>query len=46
LPMLLRQVRATTTELQQLVVQLRGHWLLGSDPESTATRLPATAVRP
>jgi phospholipid/cholesterol/gamma-HCH transport system substrate-binding protein len=46
LPMLLLQARATTAELQQLVVQLRGHWLLGSTPESTATRLPATAVRP
>lgn len=46
LPMLLLQARATTAELQQLVVQLRGHWLLGKDPESTATRLPATAVRP
>lgn len=46
LPTLLLQARATTAELQQLVVQLRGHWLLGRDPESTATRLPATAVRP
>ena len=46
LPMLMLQVRATTAELQQLVVQLRGHWLLGSTPESTATHLPATAVRP
>jgi phospholipid/cholesterol/gamma-HCH transport system substrate-binding protein len=46
LPMLLLQARATTAELQQLVVQLRGHWLLGSTPESTATHLPATAIRP
>jgi phospholipid/cholesterol/gamma-HCH transport system substrate-binding protein len=46
LPMLMLQVRATTAELQQLVVQLRGHWLLGGTSESTATHLPATAVRP
>jgi phospholipid/cholesterol/gamma-HCH transport system substrate-binding protein len=46
LPMVVRQARATTAELQQLVVQLRGHWLLGRDPEGTATRLPSTAVRP
>jgi phospholipid/cholesterol/gamma-HCH transport system substrate-binding protein len=46
LPMLLLQARATTAELQQLVVQLRGHWLLGSDRETTATRLPATSIRP
>lgn len=46
MPMLMLQVRATTAELQQLVVQLRGHWLLGGTPESTATRLPPTAVRP
>jgi phospholipid/cholesterol/gamma-HCH transport system substrate-binding protein len=46
LPMLILQARATTAELQQLVVQLRGHWLLGSDPQATSTRLPPTAVRP
>jgi phospholipid/cholesterol/gamma-HCH transport system substrate-binding protein len=46
LPMVVRQARATTAELQQLVVQLRGHWLLGRDPEGTATRLPSTVVRP
>jgi phospholipid/cholesterol/gamma-HCH transport system substrate-binding protein len=47
LPMLMLQVRATTAELQQLMVQLRGNWLLGGGaPESGATRLPATVVRP
>jgi phospholipid/cholesterol/gamma-HCH transport system substrate-binding protein len=46
LPMLLLQSRATAAELQQLMVQLRSHWLFGRDAESTATRLPATAVRP
>jgi phospholipid/cholesterol/gamma-HCH transport system substrate-binding protein len=46
LPMLLLQSRATAADLQQLLVQLRGHWALGGQPESTATRLPATAVRP
>jgi phospholipid/cholesterol/gamma-HCH transport system substrate-binding protein len=46
LPMVLLQSRATAAELQQLVVQLRGNWLLGGGPEATATRLPATAVRP
>ena len=25
-------------ELQQLVIQLRSHWLFGSPPESTAAR--------
>ena len=46
LPMLLQQARATTAELQQLVIQLRGHWLLGSRADGTAPHLPATAVRP
>lgn len=46
LPQLMMQTRATTAELQQLVIQLRSHWLFGSQPESTAARLPATAVRP
>ncbi len=46
LPMLLLQSRATAAELQQLMVQLRSHWLFGRDAENTATRLPATAVRP
>jgi phospholipid/cholesterol/gamma-HCH transport system substrate-binding protein len=45
-PMLLLQSRATAADLQQLLIQLRGHWLLGGQPDSTATRLPATAVRP
>ncbi|MGH6915086.1 MAG: MlaD family protein, partial [Geminicoccales bacterium] len=47
LPMLLLQARAATAELQQLVVQLRGHWLIGGGgADGTATRLPPTAVRP
>jgi hypothetical protein len=45
-PMLLLQSRATAADLQQLLIQLRGHRLLGGQPDSTATRLPATAVRP
>jgi phospholipid/cholesterol/gamma-HCH transport system substrate-binding protein len=47
LPMVLLQSRATAAEVQQLVIQLRSHWLFGGQPDSTAAaRLPATAVRP
>jgi phospholipid/cholesterol/gamma-HCH transport system substrate-binding protein len=50
LPTLLTQAEQTTYQLEQLIAQLRGLWLLGGGGEETApdspARLPATEVRP
>ena len=48
LPGLLVQTQQTTMELERLLTQLRGHWLLGGggDAPDGAPRLPAREVRP
>jgi phospholipid/cholesterol/gamma-HCH transport system substrate-binding protein len=50
LPTLLTQAEQTTYQLEQLIAQLRGLWLLGGSGEEAApdapARLPATEVRP
>jgi phospholipid/cholesterol/gamma-HCH transport system substrate-binding protein len=47
LPALLTQTQVTATELERLLTQLRGLWLLGggNTPPSPA-RLPATQLQP
>ncbi len=49
LPTLLIQAEQTVRDLDQLLVQMRGSWLLGGGggaPTTTSTRLPSTEVRP
>jgi phospholipid/cholesterol/gamma-HCH transport system substrate-binding protein len=48
LPSLLTQSQQTVHDLDQLVVQLRGSWLLGGGrpPATPPSRLPSTEVRP
>jgi phospholipid/cholesterol/gamma-HCH transport system substrate-binding protein len=48
LPALLAQTQATVAELEQLLTQLRGLWLLGGggSPPPPQTRLPATRLQP
>jgi phospholipid/cholesterol/gamma-HCH transport system substrate-binding protein len=48
LPTLLIQMQQTAHEMEQLLAQLRGHWLLsgGGPPAPAPTRLPPTEVRP
>ena len=48
LPTLLLQAQMSARELELLLAQLRGHWLLGgggSPPTAEPRRLPATSVR-
>jgi phospholipid/cholesterol/gamma-HCH transport system substrate-binding protein len=48
LPALLAQTQQTTLELERLLTQLRGNWLLGGggEVEPAGTRLPALEARP
>jgi phospholipid/cholesterol/gamma-HCH transport system substrate-binding protein len=48
LPALLAQTQQTTLELERLLTQLRGNWLLGggAEVEPAGTRLPALEARP
>jgi phospholipid/cholesterol/gamma-HCH transport system substrate-binding protein len=47
LPALLTQIQLTVAELEKLVVQLRGNWLIGgSTPAPEPRRLPASNVQP
>jgi phospholipid/cholesterol/gamma-HCH transport system substrate-binding protein len=47
LPGLLTQIQLTVAELEKLVVQLRGNWLIGgSPPPPEPRRLPASNVQP
>ncbi len=47
LPALLTQIQLTVAELEKLVVQLRGNWLIGgSPPPPEPRRLPASNVQP
>jgi len=47
LPALLQQTTVTAQQLDKLLAQLRGHWLLGSGGAAPdAVRLPATQARP
>jgi phospholipid/cholesterol/gamma-HCH transport system substrate-binding protein len=48
LPSLLTQTQQAVYDFDQLVIQLRGSWLLGGggSPQKIPTRLPATDVRP
>ena len=47
LPSVLIQTQATAEQLEKLLVQLRGHWLLGGTRiEDEPRRLPATQARP
>jgi phospholipid/cholesterol/gamma-HCH transport system substrate-binding protein len=49
LPSLLTQTQQTARRLEELLVQIRGLWLLGGDqaaPPEPAARLPPTEVRP
>ncbi len=48
LPALLTQAQATTAELNRLLAQLRGSWLLGGDgaPKANTLRLPPREIRP
>jgi phospholipid/cholesterol/gamma-HCH transport system substrate-binding protein len=47
LPGLLTQIQLTVAELEKLVVQLRGNWLIGgSSPPPEPRRLPASNVQP
>lgn len=48
LPALLTQTQVTVTELQRLLTQLRGLWLLGGGgrPPAEAARLPASQIQP
>jgi phospholipid/cholesterol/gamma-HCH transport system substrate-binding protein len=47
LPPLLTQIQLTVAELEKLVVQLRGNWLIGgSPPAPEQRRLPASNVQP
>jgi phospholipid/cholesterol/gamma-HCH transport system substrate-binding protein len=48
LPSLLTQTQQVVHDLDQLVVQLRGSWLLGwgGPPPTIPSRLPPTEVRP
>jgi ABC-type transporter Mla subunit MlaD len=48
LPALLAQTQQTTLELEQLLTQLRGNWLLGGkgEVEAAGTRLPPLEARP
>jgi phospholipid/cholesterol/gamma-HCH transport system substrate-binding protein len=47
LPALLTQIQLTVSELEKLVVQLRGNWLIGgSPPPPEPRRLPASNVQP
>ena len=45
---LLAQTQQTTLELERLLTQLRGNWLLGGggEVEPAGTRLPALEARP
>ena len=46
--MLLTQAQAATAELERLLTQLRGSWLLGGNgpPKPISARLPPREVRP
>ena len=50
LPALLTQTQLTAQQLEQLLAQMRGLWLLGGGnagpPAPSAERLPTTEVRP
>jgi phospholipid/cholesterol/gamma-HCH transport system substrate-binding protein len=48
LPALLAQTQQTTLELERLLTQLRGNWLLGGggEVEAAGTRLPPLEARP
>ena len=49
LPALLTQTQLTAQQLEQLLAQMRGLWLLGGNagpPAPSAERLPTTEVRP
>jgi len=45
-PALLQQTTVTAQQLDKLLGQLRGHWLLGGGSAPEAVRLPATQARP
>ena len=46
LPGLLQQTQVTAQQLEKLLVQLRGHWLLGGGGTPEPARLAPTQVRP